>query len=103
MLFALANPAFCATRTSTQRGSAAEIRAQFASVGPFSTTTIRPGSTPSEMSDSTTRMRRADDAPGRRLALENRMGRHVIAVNGRFLTMSPSGVQRYAHEILRRV
>ena len=31
------------------------------------------------------------------------MGRHVIAVNGRFLTMSLSGVQRYAHEILRHV
>jgi glycosyltransferase involved in cell wall biosynthesis len=31
------------------------------------------------------------------------MGRQVIAVNGRFLTMSPSGVQRYAHEILSRV
>ncbi len=31
------------------------------------------------------------------------MGRHLIAVNGRFLTMSPSGVQRYAHEILGRL
>ncbi len=31
------------------------------------------------------------------------MGRHVIAVNGRFLTMSVTGVQRYAHEILRLI
>lgn len=27
----------------------------------------------------------------------------VVAVNGRFLTMSPTGVQRYAREILRRL
>jgi glycosyltransferase involved in cell wall biosynthesis len=31
------------------------------------------------------------------------MSGHVIAVNGRFLTMSVTGVQRYAHEILRRM
>ena len=31
------------------------------------------------------------------------MGRHVIAVNGRFLTMSVTGVQRYAREILDRI
>jgi glycosyltransferase involved in cell wall biosynthesis len=27
----------------------------------------------------------------------------IVAVNGRFLTMTPTGVQRYAHEILRRL
>jgi glycosyltransferase involved in cell wall biosynthesis len=27
----------------------------------------------------------------------------LVAVNGRFLTMSPTGVQRYAHEILNRL
>ena len=48
-------------------------------------------------------MRRANDRIGSQARAKNRMGRHVIAVNGRFLTMSPSGVQRYAHEILRRV
>src|SRR5438105_4365718 len=31
------------------------------------------------------------------------MSRRVVAVNGRFLTMSVTGVQRYAHEILGRI
>jgi hypothetical protein len=31
------------------------------------------------------------------------MGRRLIAVNGRFLTMHPTGVQRYGHEILHRI
>lgn len=31
------------------------------------------------------------------------MSRHLVAVNGRFLTMTATGVQRYAHEILSRL
>ena len=31
------------------------------------------------------------------------MAEPVVAVNGRFLTMTATGVQRYGHEILRRL
>jgi hypothetical protein len=55
-LFARAKPTLRSTRTSTEDGSASRIAVHVVDVGPFSTTTIRCGGTPSSTRLSTERI-----------------------------------------------
>jgi hypothetical protein len=55
-LFARAKPTLRSTRTSTEDGSASRIAVHVVDGGPFSTTTIRCGGTPSSTRLSTERI-----------------------------------------------